>query len=96
MTETLQLVEKIAVLAYLVSSMLATGLNLTPRAVLAPLRDAARLVLIALALNFVLAPAFAWLLTRAFPLDRGHAIVCLIVSFSAAGWLRRGIASAPA
>lgn len=94
MTETLQLVEKLAVLAFLVSNMLATGLNLTPQAVLAPLSDA-RLVLIALALNFVLAPAFAWLLTRVFPLDRGHAIVCLIVSFSAAGWLRRGIASAP-
>ena len=139
MTELLNHLETVAVLVFLVSSMAAMGLTLTPRAIAAPLRNV-RFVLLALALNFVLAPACAWLLTLVIPLDRGHAaglmllggshrsvlslattarnfgaalapaencfndpkvtvmiivgaIVCLLVSFAAAGWVRRGTAS---
>jgi bile acid:Na+ symporter, BASS family len=46
------------------------------------LRDA-RFVRIALASNFVLAPAFAWLLTVVIPLERGHAIGLLLLGGAA-------------
>ena len=74
--------QKLSVLVFLVSSMAAMGLTLTPKAIVAPLRDV-RLVLLALALNFVLAPAFAWLLTAVIPLDRGHAAGLLLLGGAA-------------
>ena len=69
-------------LVFLVSSMLATGLALTPQAMLAPLRDA-RLVLLVLFLNFVVAPGLARLITIVVPLDRGHAIGLLLLGCAA-------------
>src|ERR1043166_9171978 len=78
----LPIIEKLSVLAFLVCSMAAMGLALTPRAVLAPLRDM-RIVLLALALNFIVAPAFAWLLTTVLPLDRGHAAGLLLLGGAA-------------
>jgi predicted Na+-dependent transporter len=68
-----------AKIAFLVSSMLAAGLSLTPRAILAPLRNLG-LVLVALALNFVAAPFFALVLSIVIPLERPHAIglICLV------------------
>ena len=141
MSDLLPQIEKVSLVVFLVSTMLAVGLMLTLSAIIAPLRDA-RLVLLALGLNFVLAPAFAWLLTAVIPLDRGYAIGLLllggpkpevrgvlglattgrnfgaalvpaassfsdpkvtlmivvgaIVSFIAAGWVRRRRTSAPA
>jgi BASS family bile acid:Na+ symporter len=82
MAALLHLVEKLSVFTFLVASMLAMGLNFTPRAVLAPLRRA-RLVVLALALNFVLAPAFAWLITFLIPLERGHVIGMLLLGGAA-------------
>ena len=82
MAEFLAHLQKISVLVFLVSSMLAMGLTLTLPAIVAPLRDV-RLVLLALGLNFVLAPAFAWLLTVVIPLDRGHAIGLLLLGGAA-------------
>src|SRR3954452_10602766 len=74
--------EKLSVLVFLVSSMAAMGLTITPAAIVAQLRNW-RLVLLALALNFVFAPAFAWLLTTIIPLDRGHAIGLLLLGCAA-------------
>jgi hypothetical protein len=82
MTELLNHLETVAVLVFLVSSMAAMGLTLTPRAIAAPLRDV-RFVLLALALNFVLAPACAWLLTIVIPLDRGHAAGLMLLGGAA-------------
>ena len=82
MTELLNHLETVAVLVFLVSSMAAMGLTLTPRAIAAPLRDL-RFVLLALALNFVLAPACAWLLTIIIPLDRGHAAGLMLLGGAA-------------
>jgi bile acid:Na+ symporter, BASS family len=62
--------------------MLAMGLSLTLQAVFAPLRNF-RLVLLALALNFILAPGYAWLLTIVIPLQRGHAIGILLLGAAA-------------
>ena len=82
MTELLAHLQKISVLVFLVSSMLAMGLTLTLPALVAPLRHG-RLVVLALALNFIFAPAFAWLLTVVIPLDRGHAIGLLLLGGAA-------------
>jgi bile acid:Na+ symporter, BASS family len=62
--------------------MLSAGLTLTPRAILAPLRNV-RLVLTALALNFLVAPAFAIVLTILIPLERPHAIGLLLLGGAA-------------
>lgn len=80
--ELLHLLERLSVLAFIVGSMLAMGLDLAPRAIVAPLRDL-RLVLLALALNFILAPAFAWLLTATIPLQQGHAVGLLLLGGAA-------------
>jgi BASS family bile acid:Na+ symporter len=77
-----RIVANIALIAFLVSSMLAVGLSLTPRAILASLSNA-RLVLTALALNFVLAPALAVALTKLIPIERPHAIGLLLLSGAA-------------
>ena len=64
--EALSKVIPIAVLVFVVSSMLAVGLSLTVKQILAPLRDA-RLVTLALLANFVLMPisAFRYFKARA-------------------------------
>ena len=82
MTEAARIAAKIALLAFLVSSMLAAGLSLTPRAILAPMRSV-RLVLVALTLNFLVAPVFALVLTIAMPLERPHAIDLLLLGGAA-------------
>ena len=71
MTLVLLDLEKASVIAFLVGSMGAMGLALTPGAIFAPLRNV-RFVLVALALNFLLAPALAWLITVVLPLKSGH------------------------
>jgi predicted Na+-dependent transporter len=82
MSHFLHHLEKLSVFAFLVSSMLAMGLTLTLRAIITPLRNG-RLILLALGLNFIIAPAFAWLLTVVIPLDRGHAIGLLLLGGAA-------------
>jgi BASS family bile acid:Na+ symporter len=82
MTGVLEIVLRVSVPTFLVGSMLGMGLGLAPRALLAPLRDA-RLVALALAANFVLAPAFAWLLVAVLPLQAAHATGLLLLSTAA-------------
>jgi BASS family bile acid:Na+ symporter len=82
MVDWLQLAVKLSALLFLVCSMLAVGMNLTPQAIIAPLCNL-RLVALALALNFIVAPAFAWLLTIVIPLDPGHAAGMLLLSGAA-------------
>ncbi len=83
MVAVIQLILNISLLTFFISSMFGMGLGLTPRNLLAPLRDA-RFVVVALAANFVVAPAFAYLLTVVIPLQRPHAIGLLLLG-SAAG-----------
>jgi BASS family bile acid:Na+ symporter len=82
MLKLLPLIEKISLFAFLLSSMFGAGLTLTLSALVAPLRRV-NLVLLALALNFVLAPALAWLLTVIIPLEQGHAIALLLLGGAA-------------
>jgi BASS family bile acid:Na+ symporter len=49
---------------------------------MAPLRQM-RLVVVALILNFIVAPVFAWLLTTIIPLQSGHAIALFLLSGAA-------------
>jgi bile acid:Na+ symporter, BASS family len=80
MTEGATIAAKVALHAFLVSSMLAAGLTLTPHAILTPLRNV-RLVLVALVLNFVVAPVFALVLS--IPLERPHAIGLVLLGGAA-------------
>lgn len=82
MGDVLQSVQALSVPAFIVSCTAAMGLTLTPRAMVAPLKSA-RVVMLALGLNFVLAPAFAWLLTFVIPLDRGHSIGLMLLGGAA-------------
>ena len=82
MIEAARIAARIALLTFLVSSMLSAGVSLKPRAIFEPLRDK-RLVLVALVLNFVLAPALALVLTLAIPLERPYAIGLLLLGGAA-------------
>src|SRR5689334_13141079 len=82
MTNALQLIQKIALFVFLLGSMFGAGLGLTLSALTAPLRRVS-LVLLTLGLNFIVAPALAWLLTVIIPLEPGHAIALLLLGGAA-------------
>ncbi len=78
----LDLIQKATVFLFLVGSMMAMGLNLKLASLGEPLRRAP-FVVRALGINFVLAPALAWLLTTVIPIDRGHAAGLLLLGGAA-------------
>jgi bile acid:Na+ symporter, BASS family len=80
--EFLDTAAKLAVLAFVVTSMAAAGLGLTAAAVAAPLRRG-RLVAGALAANFVVAPAVAYGLTRVVPLAEPYAVGLILLGGAA-------------
>jgi BASS family bile acid:Na+ symporter len=82
MNDVLHFVARLSVPVFIVSSMLAMGLGLTPRDVVAPLRNV-RLVVISLLVNFVLAPGIAYLLTAVIPLERPYAVGLILLSAAA-------------
>jgi BASS family bile acid:Na+ symporter len=72
----------VALLAFVVSSMLAVGLSLTVGQILEPLRST-RLVILALVANFVVMPLAALLIARAFRLDQPLGIALLLLGGAA-------------
>lgn len=72
----------IAMLLFVVSSMLAMGLSLSVGQIIAPLRNA-RLVILALLVNFVLVPLSAVAIARLLRLDQPLAVALLILSTAA-------------
>jgi bile acid:Na+ symporter, BASS family len=72
----------IAMLAFVVSSMLAVGLSLTIRQILAPLHNG-RLVFLALLANFVLMPLCALAIARILKLDEPLGIALLLLGAAA-------------
>src|SRR5512134_1609809 len=72
----------LSTLIFVVASMLAMGLSLTMAQILAPLRNT-RLVLAALAANFILAPALAFGIGRLLPLGDGLRFGLILVSTAA-------------
>lgn len=79
----MQALLQVAVLVFVVSSMLAMGLSLSVSQIVAPLRSV-RLVVAALAVNFVAVPAIAYGIDAVLDLDEGLSIG-LIVLATAAG-----------
>ena len=79
MASTLQ---NLFTLSFVVTSMLSMGLSLTVSQILQPLRNT-RLVLMALAANFVVVPAVAFALSRIIPLEQDVQIGLLLLGTSA-------------
>lgn len=80
--ETLSKAIPIAMLVFVVSSMLAVGLSLTIKQILVPLRDA-RLVTLALVANFILMPAGALVISRLVQLDPSLGAAFLLLGTAA-------------
>jgi bile acid:Na+ symporter, BASS family len=72
----------VALLVFVVSSMLAVGLSLTVGQIMAPLRNA-RLVMLSLVANFVLMPLAALLIARVLRLDQPLAVALLLLGGAA-------------
>jgi BASS family bile acid:Na+ symporter len=83
MGEILAVVMNLSVLVFVITSMLAMGLSLTVKQIIAPLRNA-RLVILALVANFVVVPIVAYLILLVIPLEQGLA-TGLIIMATAAG-----------
>jgi bile acid:Na+ symporter, BASS family len=73
---------RVAVLCFVVSSMLAMGAGLTLAQILEPLRDA-RLVALSLVANFVLMPLCAFVLAKALSLDEPLGVGLLLLGCAA-------------
>jgi BASS family bile acid:Na+ symporter len=73
---------KFAVLVFVVTCMVAAGLGLSVRDLIAPFRRV-RVVALAVLANFVIAPALAYGLTRVVSLERPYAIGLLLLGGAA-------------
>ena len=80
--EILSAILQVSLLVFVVSSMLAMGLSLTVGQIIEPLRSV-RLVLIALAANFIAVPLIGWGLGELLSLDEGLAIGLTIMATAA-------------
>ena len=80
--ETLAKAVPIAMLTFVVSSMLAVGLSLTVREIVTPLRNGKLLTLAVLA-NFVLMPLAAILIARVLRLEQPLSVALLILGAAA-------------
>ena len=80
--EILNVILQVSLLVFVVSSMLAMGLSLTVGEIVEPLRSP-RLVLVALAVNFVAAPVLGWGIGEVLSLDEGLAIGLTIMACAA-------------
>ena len=73
-TQLLRLLAKYSIIGFVVGHLLALGMRLTVQEIIAPLRRR-RLVGIALVVNFVLGPVFAYLsaqlISLVIPLEHG-------------------------
>lgn len=82
MENILSTLQNLFTLTFVVTSMLSMGLSLTVSQVLQPLRNT-RLVIMALAANFVIVPAVAFALSRIIPLDQSVQIGLLLLGTAA-------------
>jgi predicted Na+-dependent transporter len=78
----LSTLQNLFTLSFVVTSMLSMGLSLTVSQILQPLRNT-RLVIMALAANFVIVPAVAFALSRIIPLDQSVQIGLLLLGTAA-------------
>lgn len=78
----LQTLQNLFTLAFVVTSMLGMGLSLTVSQILQPLRNT-RLVALSLAVNFVVVPVVAFVLSRIIPFDQDVQIGLLLIGTAA-------------
>lgn len=83
MGEILDLIMQLSVLVFVITSMFSMGLSLTMGQIIEPLRSV-RLVVLALAANFILVPVLAYVILLIIPLEQGLA-TGLIIMATAAG-----------
>jgi BASS family bile acid:Na+ symporter len=81
MSDILNGISRLAMLAFLLASMLGVGLSLTLRQIMAPLRSG-RLVVAALVANFVVVPLVAVGIARLFRLDEPFTIGLLLLGLA--------------
>jgi BASS family bile acid:Na+ symporter len=79
MIDTLRLLAQWSVPTFIVSTMLAAGLAITPRAIFTSLRGP-RLAITALVVNFIVAPGVAVAIVRLFHLQPAHAVGLLLLA----------------
>ena len=82
MTEILATLAQLSVLVFVVGSMASMGLSLKMSQIIAPLKDL-KLVILALAANFVLVPLVAIVITLLIPLDESVRIGLILLSTAA-------------
>ncbi len=82
MIDVVAVIADLAIIVFVVTSMLDMGLSLTVGQIVDPLRNR-RLVALALAANFVLVPLAALLIRALIPLREGHAIGLLLLATAA-------------
>ena len=75
MSEILAVVAKLSIFTFILTSMLAMGMSLTVKQIVAPLSNI-KVVLLALLANFILVPALAYLLTVVIPIRNENSIIC--------------------
>ena len=87
MSDVLTELVRVSALVFVLSSMLAMGLSLTIPQIIAPLRNL-RLVLVALALNFIAVPLLAWGIQAVMNLDQDlYAGLVLVATAAGAPFL---------
>ena len=82
MTEILQIVFKVSLLVFIVSSMMSMGLSLTVRQILEPLKNV-KLVALSLIVNFILVPLMVYAIISFIPLNEGERTAMLLISIAA-------------
>jgi predicted Na+-dependent transporter len=82
MSEILAVLAQLSVLVFVVASMFSLGLSLTMKQIIDPLKNT-KLVLLALAANFILVPIVAYLITLIFPLDDSVSTGLILLSTAA-------------
>jgi BASS family bile acid:Na+ symporter len=80
--EILNVVLKVSLLVFVVSSMLAMGLSLTVAQIIDPLRSV-RIVLLSLAANFIAVPLIGWAIGELLSLEEGLAIGLTLMATAA-------------
>ena len=82
MDDILAVIMQLSVLVFVITSMLAMGLNLTIAQIIGPLRNM-KLVILALVANFILVPVLAYLILLVIPLDQGLATGLILLATAA-------------
>jgi BASS family bile acid:Na+ symporter len=82
MTDVLLALSQLSVLVFVIGSMFSLGLSLTMKQIIDPLRNA-RMVILALVVNFILVPILAYALALVFNLDDSLRIGLILLSTAA-------------